>query len=417
MKAQRFNIAIRLNTQKPKNDQYPIYLRVFVDGSKFELSTKIYLPESHWDSKKAKVRPSVSNSHYLNGCLDNLCSRLHSIFLDLTTGGQKTTVQAIKNRYLGIEDKCKENTLMDAFEYHEIKMKELVKVGKVVMATFKRYEITKNKVVAFLDHQYKISDIELPKVKLRFITEFEHYMLTEEKIQSNTAHKYIKNLKKIMNMSVGLDWIPNNPFNLFKCSYIAPEREILSLEELLVLRNKEISNPRLSEVRDVFVFCCYTGFAYGDIYLFEKDAVMKGMDGELWLATNRQKTGTRESVPLLPAAVEILENYQEHEYCIKYNKLLPVNSNQKFNAYLTEIAVICNINKHLTSHIARHTFATTVTLANGVPIETVSAMLGHNSIRTTQIYAKVVQKKVSEDMLLLKRKLFSNTPTKELKMG
>lgn len=179
------------------------------------------------------------------------------------------------------------------------------------------------------------------------------------------------------------------------------------------LRLKEIDIPRLAEVRDVFVFCCYTGFAYSDIYKFEYDAVTKGIDGGYWLSTNRQKTGTKESVPLLPIALDIIEKYREHEYCIEANKLLPVNSNQRYNAYLKEIAAICGIKKKITSHIARHTFATTVTLANGVPIETVSSMLGHNSIRTTQIYAKVVEKKVSEDMQSLKEKLFGNIPESE----
>ena len=179
---------------------------------------------------------------------------------------------------------------------------------------------------------------------------------------------------------------------------------------------KDFGSDRMNEVRDVFIFCCYTGFAYSDVYQFERNAVMKGLDGNLWLSTNRQKTGTKESVPLLPIPLQIIEKYQDNEYCIKYNKLLPINSNQRYNSYLKELADICNINKNLTSHIARHTFATTVTLANGVPIETVSAMLGHQNIRTTQIYAKVVEQKVSDDMEMLRAKLFSSQ-TKSQKVG
>src|SRR5690606_26327769 len=249
-------------------------------------------------------------------------------------------------------------------------------------------------------------------------TEFEHYLLTIDKLQSNTAHRYIKNLKKIMNMAVGLDWIPSNPFNQFKCSYSNPERKILNQDEINTLLNKKLHSPRLEEVRDVFIFCCYTGFAYSDAYQFNHNAVMKGLDGNLWLSTLRQKTGTKESVPLLPVALQIIEKYRNNEYCTKYDKLLPVNSNQRYNAYLKEIADICGINKKLTSHIARHTFATTITLANGVPIETVSAMLGHSSIRTTQIYAKVVEQKVSDDMQKLKERLFSQSSKEKLtKMG
>jgi integrase len=180
--------------------------------------------------------------------------------------------------------------------------------------------------------------------------------------------------------------------------------------------NKEFNIERLKEVRDVFVFCCYTGFAYADVFKFNQNAVMIGLDGNYWLSTNRQKTGTKEKVPLLPIALEIIERYKNHPYCVEQNKLLPVNSNQRYNSYLKELADACNINKHLTTHIARHTFATTVTLANGVPIETVSAMLGHTNIRTTQIYAKVVEKKMSEDMEILKSKLFA-VGKKDKKVG
>lgn len=415
MRPQKFNLSFRLNLQKPKDGKYPIYIRLSVDGVSLELSTKLYITAEVWDMKKTKVRPAAFQSQYFNTALDKISAKFHHMFLEQIALGKTVTAQELKNDYLGVGDKPKAKTIVDAFEYHSLKMKDLVAIGKVTKATLTRYDITKNKVVTFMEETYKVSDMNLKDIRLKFVTEFEHFLLTIQKIQNNTAHKYIKNLKKIMNMAVGLDWIPNNPFNLFKCSYNAPTREILNIEELLTLQKKKIDNIRLQEVRDVFVFCCYTGFAYSDIYQFERDAVMKGMDGELWLSTNRQKTGTRESVPLLPAAVEILEKYQDDAYCIKHNKLLPVNSNQKFNSYLTEIAAICNINKHLTSHIARHTFATTVTLANGVPIETVSAMLGHNSIRTTQIYAKVVQKKVSEDMLLLKQKLSSTLEEKALK--
>jgi integrase len=181
--------------------------------------------------------------------------------------------------------------------------------------------------------------------------------------------------------------------------------------------NKDYGTDRMNEVRDVFIFCCYTGFAYTDIFQFEKNAVIKGLDGNLWLSTNRQKTGTKESVPLLPIPLAILEKYQDHEYCVKFNKLLPINSNQRYNSYLKELAARVSIDKNLTSHIARHTFATTVTLANGVPIETVSKMLGHTSIKTTQIYAKVVEKKVGEDMQLLSVKLNQNINQQIKKIG
>ncbi len=398
-----------LNKQRVKNGKYQLFVRITLDGKRSEISTRHYVSIKEWDDKLFKVKDSAQNSHLINIQLEEMKSKITKIYVKLQALEEEITIQKLRSLYIGkpIEEspKPKNKTICEAFDYHNLKMEETLKVGKVCNKTWERYKITKNKVVAFMEKQYNVSDIELPAIRLRFVTEFEHYLLTKDKLQSNTAHKYIKNLKKIMNMSVGLDWIPSNPFNQFKCSYQSPDREILNREELAVLQFKKLSISRLEEVRDVFIFCCYTGFAFTDIFQFEQNAVTIGLDGEYWLSTNRQKTGTKESVPLLPVALEIIEKYKNHPYCVSENKLLPVNSNQRYNSYLKELADICNINKHLTSHIARHTFATTVTLANGVPIETVSSMLGHTSIRTTQIYAKVVEEKVSSDMKILRQKL------------
>ena len=407
---QKFHSKAWVNKNRGRNGQNAIFIRIYVNRTRAEISTNHLVLLANWDDKKNRVKSNVKNSFQINTSLDRIENELKEHFLFFCATKEMANAQKVKSRYTGVEvvlpPTPSHKTILEAFDYHNTKLEEQVKIGKVVKKTHTRYIITKNKVEAFMKFQCKVDDMPLPDMRLRFVTEFEHYLLMQDKLQSNTAHKYIKNLKKIMNMSVGLDWIPSNPFNNFRCSYTSPEREILTQEELDALRFKKIDILRLAEVRDVFVFCCYTGFAYSDIYNFEYDAVTKGIDGEYWLSTNRQKTGTRESVPLLPVALQIIERYRDHEYCKAENKLLPVNSNQRYNGYLKEIAAICGIKKKITSHIARHTFATTVTMANGVPIETVSAMLGHNSIRTTQIYAKVVEKKVSEDMQNLKAKLF-----------
>ncbi len=403
---QKFSVQFYPNKQKTKNGEVQLYIRVVVDLKRTEIATTHYIPIKVWNQKLRKIRPSFAKANYLNGFIDNAISEINQIFLKEVSQKKTITSQDIKNIYLGIDDnKTTHKSILEAFNYHNTKMEEQVKIGQVVKKTLERYNITKNKVRAFMKSQYKVKDMPLPDLRLRFVTEFEHYLLTKGKLQTNTAHKYIKNLKKIMNMAVGLDWIPSNPFNNFRCSYTAPKREVLTQEELDILKTKDISIARLAEVRDVFLFCCYTGFAYSDIYKFDYNAVTKGIDGEYWLSTHRQKTGVKESVPLLPIALEIIKKYRKNKYCIDSNRLLPVNSNQCYNAYLKELADICGIEKRITSHIARHTFATTITLANGVPIETVSSMLGHTSIRTTQVYAKVIEKKVSEDMQNLKAKL------------
>lgn len=415
-KNQKLNIRFRLNEQKEKEGKSPIYIRVFVDGIKTEIATNYSVKISQWDPKLCRVRQTAEHSQLINAYLDRSKNTIMQDFLEFTARGIMCSPGNLKNKFLGIEEKTNVKTILEAFDYHNLKMGEMVKIGKVVAKTLSRYKITKNKVEAFMKHHYKIADKPLPEMRLMFVTEFEHYLLTVDNLQSNTAYKYIKNLKKIVTMSVGLDWIPSNPFANFRCSYTSPDRDILTQDDLDNIMNKEFEIERLKEVRDVFVFCCYTGFAYADVFKFNQNAVMIGLDGNYWLSTNRQKTGTKEKVPLLPIALEIIERYKNHPYCVEQNKLLPVNSNQRYNSYLKELADACNINKHLTTHIARHTFATTVTLANGVPIETVSAMLGHTNIRTTQIYAKVVEKKMSEDMEILKSKLFA-VGKKDKKVG
>lgn len=405
MNNQKLAIKVRLNKEKEKDGKQPVYIRIYVDGLKAEIASRLYVDPLNWDLKKNHVKPQSKDAAFINGYIDRTVNFINQEFLKAHATAKRISAAEIKNKFLGKEEAPQHKTILEAFDYHNVKMLEKVNAGQIVAKTHLRYKITRNKVESFMKKQYKKADKPLPELRLSFVTEFEHYLLTVERIQSNTAHKYIKNLKKIMNMAVGLDWIPSNPFNQFKCSYSNPEREILNQDELNLIMKKKLHSDRLNEVRDVFIFCCYTGFAYADVYEFAHDAVMKGLDGNLWLATARQKTGTKESVPLLPIPLEILAKYQDHEYCKKQNKLLPVNSNQRYNSYLSEIADLCGIKKKLTSHIARHTFATTVTLANGVPIETVSSMLGHRNIRTTQIYAKVVEQKVSEDMNALRAKL------------
>jgi site-specific recombinase XerD len=216
--------------------------------------------------------------------------------------------------------------------------------------------------------------------------------------------KYITMLKKVINMAVNNDWMEKNPFAAFKCTKLNVHREILDEAEILQLHEKEFNIERLEEVRDIFLFCCYTGYAFADVEKLQRTDLAKGIDGDAWIFAKRKKTNTVSNVPLLPQAEEIIKKYEHHPYCVKTGALLPVKSNQKMNAYLKEIASICGIKKELTMHIARHTFATTVTLSNGVPIETVSKMLGHTKLVTTQIYAKVLENKVSEDMQKLKEK-------------
>jgi integrase len=217
--------------------------------------------------------------------------------------------------------------------------------------------------------------------------------------------KYIRILKRITKFAADQEWIGSNPVAQFRCSYQEPERDRLTMDEVMRLYKKEFLTERLAQVRDVFVFCCFTGFSYMDVYNLTRQHIVNGIDGGKWIVKDREKTKSTERVPLLPIPLEIIGRYKDDYYCQVKNRLLPVNTNQCYNGYLKEIAILCQIDKHLTTHVARHTFATAVTLENDVPIETVSQMLGHKSIKTTQIYAKVTQRKMSNNMKALQEKL------------
>lgn len=415
MENQKYSVLFWLHKHRKKEGKSCIYIRITVDGRRVEIATPHYVTEQQWDVRRNRVKANVSDSMFINGSLDHSANEIKKHFLNYVSRGENITAPLLKDLFLGKKDKAAMKTILDAFEYHSVKMQEKIKAGKVAKTTLAKYNYCQTKVESFLKHKFKKKDLPLEALSLKFVTEFEHYLLVNEGMQTNSAHKYITNLKRIMNVAVSLEWIPKNPFDNFRCSYTNPEREILTQAELDTLQFKDIEITRLAEVRDVFLFCCYTGFAYSDIYNFNRDALTIGIDGEYWLSTMRQKTGTRESVPLLPVPLSIIDRYREHPICVKSDKLLPVNSNQKYNAYLKEIATLCGIKKNLTSHMARHTFATTVTLSNGVPLETVSRMLGHTKIATTQIYAKVLESKVSSDMQSLREKLNGQQELKKIR--
>jgi integrase len=292
-------------------------------------------------------------------------------------------------------------------------------IGKdVAEGTYKRYVVTYGKIERFLKAKYKVTDLPISELKYKFITDFEYFLKTTDNLDHNTCISYIKKLKKIAALSVKNEWLVRNPFLGFKCVTQDVEREVLTDDEIKLLKDKTLPSLRLEQVRDIFLFSCYTGYAYSEVRALTPDHIGTGLDGEKWIFIKRQKTDNRSNVMLLPEALELIEKYRKHPDCLNSGRLFPVRSNQKYNDYLKEIADLCGIKRGLTTHIARHTFATTITLANDVPIESVSSMLGHKSIRPTQIYAKVVQKKLSNDMKSLRGKLskqrIDETPERKL---
>jgi site-specific recombinase XerD len=399
------NFSLLFYMKKPKNyvsGVAPIYLRITVAGKRSEITTGRECEPKQWNSKTGRLSGTKEEMKSLNAYLDNLQAMVYQAHKLLTEAGVEVTSESIKNKFAG--KAAQAHTLLEAVKDHNVKMKALVGI-EYALGTLKRFEVLERHLVAFMQSQYKVKDISVKKIDHAFISDFEFYLRTENRCANNTAIRYLKNFGKIIRICISLKWMDNDPMLGYKLKSKPVERLYLTEEELQRIADKQFSTARLIQVRDVFLFCCYTGLAYADVQKLKLSDVSKGIDGNRWIFTNRKKTGNRSAIPLLPTAIAILDRYSENAYCINQDKAMPVTSNQKLNEYLKEIATLCEIDKPLSSHIARHTFATTVTLLNGVPIESVSKMLGHTSIRTTQIYAKVLDIKVSEDMALLREKL------------
>ncbi|NGY36831.1 site-specific integrase [Flavobacterium sp. XN-5] len=379
----------------------PIFQRITVCGKRIEKSTGKYIDPNKWSVEGAKMKGVSTEARTINSHLDILKVKVIDAERDLYNRGEEINAESINNKLLGI--KKRERLLIPIFEEHNRKIKELIGL-EYAAGTYERYVTSLKHTKDFLFWKYNQSDIAISKIDHAFITEYEFYLRSERKCANNTAVKYIKNFHKIINQCLANGWIDKDPFANYKSKVKEVIREYLDESEIEKIINKELLIERLAVVRDIFIFSCFTGLAYIDVKQLTPDNIAMGIDGGKWIYKNRQKTDTTSKIPLLPMALEILGKYENHPLCINKNRLLPILSNQRMNAYLKEIATLCNISKDLTFHIARHTFATTITLTNGVPIESVSKMLGHTNIKTTQHYAKIIDKKISDDMMALRAK-------------
>ena len=387
------------------NGLIPIYMRITINGKRIELSTNRFIEISKWSTEAGKIKGSSEEARSINNHLDLLKSQIRDAEMELIHKKIALTTETIKSKLLGVDERAR--MLVPIFQDHNNKIKELV--GKeYAPGTLERYTTSLKHTIEFMQWKYNISDIDITKIDHAFITDYEFWLRSVRNCANNTAVKYLKNFNKIIKLCLANDWLDKNPFANYKSKVKEVERVYLTEAEIQSIIEKDFKTERLSLVRDIFLFSCFTGLAYIDVKNLTKAHVSYGIDGEKWIFTHRQKTESASKIPILPVTQMIIDKYENHPQCINEDKLLPILSNQKMNAYLKEIAGVCEIEKELTFHIARHTFATTVTLTNGVPIESVSKMLGHKNLRTTQHYAKVLDRKVSDDMKILKEKLALN---------
>lgn len=400
-----FSVSFFVKRAKEKNGKFPIYTRITVDGKRADISIKREVEEQNWNGAKGMVKGTKDEIKALGAYIEQYRSMIVDHYQQMVLERKMITCEGIKNKVLGKNNY--EHTLCTLVEYHNKQMPDVLSPG-----TMKNYYTTERYIKKFLQEKLHTSDIFLVELDYKFITDFEFFLRKnkllekQKQLENNGVMKHMERLRKMVTLSTKLGWLSADPFIQYKLKFTKVDKDFLSEEELAILENKELQIPRLQAVRDLFVFSCYTGLAYTDAMHLTPANIIIGIDKEYWLITQRQKTSTDVKVPLLPQALMIIERYRNHPRAVNKGSLFPAISNQKLNKYLKEVAAKCAIEKDLTFHCARHTFATTVTLSNGVPIESVSKMLGHTKISTTQIYARVVEQKLSKDMLALKGRLY-----------
>ena len=378
-----------------KNGEAPICMRITVNKRVAEVMIKRSIPVDLWNQKKecskGKDRVATELNHYIN----TIRAKVLQIHRELEIDNKPITADIIKDCFYG-RDKV-QRSLLEVYAEHNEKCRALI--GKeYTKSTVTKFDTSINRLKEYIRSCYHRDDIMLAELDGQFIRDFDFWLKTEKHCQNNSALKHLKNLKKVVRIALANDWIKKDPFYGIHFKQEEVNVEFLSREELDILMNKEFAIQRLEQVRDIFVFCCFTALAFVDVQQLSREHLIKDNNGTLWIRKPRQKTNQMCNIPVLSIPQRILRKYEDNAECIKKGVLLPVISNQRMNAYLKEIADLCGITKRLTTHVARHTAATVVFLANDVSMENVSKILGHSNIRMTQHYAKVLDQTILRDM-------------------
>lgn len=391
-----FHIRLDKKNQKGKS---PIFCRITVEKQRATFSIQRLVYPDKWDAAKEIVKGNNEEAKNINAYINLIKKKIYEAHYKLVESNTPVHADVLKQVVLN-KEKTKSKNVFKVFEEHNQKVKTLIG-SSFAYGTYERYQTALKHLKEFVLWKYQRNDYYLHEINHEFIHEYDYYLRSVRKCNNNTTVKYIKNFGKIIRYSMANSWIEKNPFTNFKMKLDKVDRGYLNKDELAMLATKHFSIKRLEQVRDVFIFQCFTGLAYCDVSKLTWENISPDDNGVLWLKTKRTKTDTAVSVPLLPGAIEIIEKYK----VMNLHKLLPVPSNQKLNAYLKEVGELSGIQKRLSCHLARHTFATTVTLANGISLESVSKMLGHTNLLTTKIYARMLDTRVLDEMQLLKSKL------------
>lgn len=399
-----FKLLFYVNGSRPsKTGDCPIYLRITMNGKNIALTIKRSVKPEMWDTKTGKCIGRSPESKEINQYIDAYRNMVFNKHRELLAIYDDIFPELLRDYILGINT-LKTQTLCDIWENHVKSLKSLIGNG-TSYSSYQKSNTCLKYMREFLSKEYKSKDISIKLVNLNFVTKFDLFLRVNKKCCHNTAMKYLQNFKRIISIAIKNDWLRINPFADFKLSLNEVDRPFLTEKEIARIMKLDFSTKRLDIVRDLFLFSCFSGLSYSDLYKLKGSEIEADNDNRYWIRTRRQKTKVKSQIPLLEIPINILAKYTNLKELKADEKALPVPSNQKMNGYLKEIQSLAKIEKELTFHVARHTFATTVTMMHGVPIESVSRMLGHTNIRTTQHYARIVDAKIGSDMNILAQKL------------
>ncbi|MDC0584714.1 site-specific integrase [Bacteroidales bacterium] len=386
-------------TKLTRSGDATIFVRITINKERTEFSLKKHVSPKIWDDKKEKAKgkspDAVETNDFTEQYKRRILSYIDFMFLDT----QPVTARIIQEKLVGKKETRR--TILKVFQEHNDNARKLCGID-FAPDTVQRYETSYMHTKDFIRWQYKREDMALEDLNHQFIRNYELYLKTERKCAHNTAIKYLKNFKKIVRIALANNWMNKDPFATIKFKLKPVDAVYLNKEELDIVINKEIGMERLRQVRDVFIFCCFTGLAFSDVKSLKRQHITTDRNGITWIHKKRTKTDQMSTIFVIEAAKKLMAKYEYEPELIEKGAVLPVLSNQKMNAYLKEIGIICGINKPISTHTARHTFATTVALENNMPLEVVSKTLGHSSTKMTQHYARTTEALIQKNMEKIK---------------
>lgn len=398
MKRDSFRVLFFLKkTRLLKNGEASVCMRITVNGTRVENNIRKSIDPALWSQAKETARGKSRRACDLNTYIEEARIKLYQIFCELEQQNRPITAHLLQELFFGQEKPEEVRTLLGTMQEHNDQCRALVGTDYALI-TVRRYESCRRYLAELIRQRYGKENLPLAEVNGELVRAFAFYLKTKKGCQQNTVIRYMKCLKKITNLARANDWMAKDPFLGIRFHEKEVVREFLTMDELQTIYRKEFPLERLTLVRDVFIFAAFTGLAFIDVQQLAPEHIVRDNNGNLWIRKPRQKTKNMCNIPLLDIPQEILRKYANHPTCRKKGVLLPVPCNQKMNSYLKEIADICMIRKNLTTHCARHSYATSVCLANGVSLENVAKMLGHSNIKMTQHYARVLDSSILRDM-------------------